>query len=254
LADVGVRIGTSGYTYSWNKAKPTPFDWYINQGFNSIEINYSFYRFPTSTSLKAWQSKAPEDFTFSIKVHRSITHYNKLKQPRSIELWDEFLEIFEPIEERIDFWLFQMPANFKFKPENLERVKSFFSNENIYQRIVTQRKAVIEFRDFSWWDEVSLEEIEKAGIVFCSIDAPALPNKILASNGVVYLRLHGSERWYAYVYPEQALNEIVSRIRSITAKKKAIYLNNDHGMLKNGLFLMEHFSMRTPKAKASYAD
>src|SRR5919199_4867539 len=230
-----VRIGTSGYSYSWNKSKPYAFEWYLNQGFNSIEINGSFYRFPTDSSVKNWKKRAPSDFTFSIKVHRSITHYNRLKQPRSIELWDQFSEIFEPIEDRIDFWLFQMPANFKFKPENLERVKSFFGNENTYQRIVTHRKAVIEFRDSSWWDEVALKDIEKAGIVFCSIDAPALPNKILVSNGVTYLRLHGSESWYTYLYPEQALNEIVSRIRSITAKKKAIYLNNDHGMLKNGL-------------------
>jgi uncharacterized protein YecE (DUF72 family) len=82
-----------------------------------------------------------------------------------------------------------MPANFKFKPENLERVKSFFNSENIIQRIITPKKAVIEFRDSSWWDESSLKEIERTGIVFCSVDAPALPNKILVSNGVVYLRL-----------------------------------------------------------------
>jgi uncharacterized protein YecE (DUF72 family) len=239
LPDPKIKIGTSGYTYSWNKAKPTPFEWYINQGFNSIEINYSFYRFPMLASIKKWQSNAPKDFTFSIKVHRSITHYNKLKEPRSIELWDRFLKIFEPIENKIDFWLFQMPANFKFKPENLERIKSFFNSENVIQKIVIHNKAVIEFRDFSWWDEWALKEIEKAGISFCSVDAPALPNKIIASNGLVYLRLHGSETWYTYVYPEERLKEIVSHIRAIRADKKAIYLNNDHGMLKNGLFLMQ---------------
>ena len=190
------------------------------------------------SSIKMWQSNAPQDFTFSIKVHRSITHYNKLKQPRSTELWVRFLEIFEPIEDRIDFWLFQMPANFKFKPENLERVKSFFNSENIIQRIVTRKKAVIEFRDSSWWDESALKEIEKVGIAFCSVDAPALPNKIIASNGTVYLRLHGSKTWYAYVYPEERLKQIVSDITAVRAHKKAIYLNNDHGMLKNGLFLM----------------
>jgi uncharacterized protein YecE (DUF72 family) len=238
LHDLKIRIGTSGYTYSWNKAKPSPFEWYVNQGFNSIEINYSFYRFPMLSSIKMWQSNAPQDFTFSIKVHRSITHYNKLKQPRSTELWVRFLKIFEPIEDRIDFWLFQMPANFKFKPENLERVKSFFNSENIIQRIVTRKKAVIEFRDSSWWDESALKEIEKAGIAFCSVDAPALPNKIIASNGTVYLRLHGSKTWYAYVYPEERLKQIVSDITAVRAQKKAIYLNNDHGMLKNGLFLM----------------
>jgi uncharacterized protein YecE (DUF72 family) len=236
-----IRIGTSGYTYSWKKAKPNAFEWYISQGFNSVEINYSFYRFPTFTSVKFWQSSAPTDFTFSIKVHRSITHYNKLKQPRSIQLWDQFSKIFEPLENKIDFWLFQMPASFKFKPENLERVRYFFNSESIAHQIVIRKKAVIEFRDSSWWNESALKEIEKAGIAFCSVDAPGLPNEIITTSDAVYLRLHGTKTWYNYLYPEERLKEIVSDMTSIEAQKKAIYLNNDHGMLVNGLFLMKSF-------------
>ncbi len=236
-----IRIGTSGYTYSWNKANPNAFEWYISQGFNSVEINYSFYRFPQVTSIKIWKSRAPKDFTFSIKVHRSITHYNRLKKPRSIQLWDEFSKILEPLENKIDFWLFQMPANFKFKPENLERVNSFFNSESIMDQIVSREKAVIEFRDSSWWNESALKEIEKAGIVFCSVDAPNLPNEIITTSDAIYLRLHGTKTWYNYLYPEERLKEIVSDIIAMRAQKKAIYLNNDHGMLTNGLFLMKSF-------------
>lgn len=236
-----IRIGTSGYTYSWNKAKPNAFEWYISQGFNSVEINYSFYRFPQVTSIKIWKSRAPKDFTFSIKVHRSITHYNRLKKPRSIQLWDEFSKILEPLENKIDFWLFQMPANFKFKPENLKRVNSFFNSESIMDQIVSREKAVIEFRDSSWWNESALKEIEKAGIVFCSVDAPNLPNEIITTSDAIYLRLHGTKTWYNYLYPEERLKEIVSDIIAMRAQKKAIYLNNDHGMLTNGLFLMKSF-------------
>ena len=236
-----IRIGTSGYSYSWNKAKPDAFEWYIGQGFNSVEINYSFYRFPQVTSIKLWRAKAPKDFTFSIKVHRSVTHYNRLKKPRSIRLWDEFLKNFEPLENKIDFWLFQMPANFKFIPENLERVKSFFNSESIMHQIISRKKAVIEFRDSSWWNEPALEEIEKAGIVFCSVDAPSMPNEIITTSDAIYLRLHGTKTWYNYLYPEKRLKEIVSDMLGKQAQKKAIYLNNDHGMLENGLFLMKSF-------------
>jgi uncharacterized protein YecE (DUF72 family) len=42
-----ILVGTSGYTYSWNKGKPNKFEWYLDQGFNSVEINRNFYRFPT---------------------------------------------------------------------------------------------------------------------------------------------------------------------------------------------------------------
>lgn len=236
-----IRIGTSGYSYSWNKAKPNAFEWYISQGFNSVEINYSFYRFPPLTSIKFWQIKAPRDFTFSIKVHRSITHYNRLKKPRSIELWDRFSKIFEPLQNKIDFWLFQMPANFKFKPENLERVRSFFNSGGIMHQVVTRKKAVIEFRDSSWWNEAALKEIERAGIAFCSVDAPRLPNDIITMSDAIYLRLHGTKTWYNYLYPEERLKEIVSDMIAMGAQKKAIYLNNDHGMLPNGLFLMKSF-------------
>ena len=236
-----IRIGTSGYSYSWNKAKPNAFEWYISQGFNSVEINYSFYRFPPLTSIKFWQIKAPRDFTFSIKVHRSITHYNRLKKPRSIELWDRFSKIFEPLQNKIDFWLFQMPANFKFKPENLERVRSFFNSGGIMHQVVTRKKAVIEFRDSSWWNEAALKEIERAGIAFCSVDAPRLPNDIITMSDAIYLRLHGTKTWYNYLYPEERLKEIVSDMVAMGAQKKAIYLNNDHGMLPNGLFLMKSF-------------
>jgi uncharacterized protein YecE (DUF72 family) len=241
LREPKIRIGTSGYTYSWNKAKPDAFEWYISQGFNSVEINYSFYRFPQVTSIKIWQSKAPKDFTFSIKVHRSITHYNRLKKPRSIQLWDEFSKIFQPLENKIDYWLFQMPANFKFKPENLERVNSFFNSESIMDQIVSRKKAVIEFRDSSWWNESALKEIEKTGIVFCSVDAPGLPNEIITTSDAMYLRLHGTKTWYNYLYPEDRLKEIASYMITMGAQKKAIYLNNDHSMLTNGLFLMKSF-------------
>jgi uncharacterized protein YecE (DUF72 family) len=241
LINPKIRIGTSGYTYSWNKAKPNAFEWYISQGFNSVEINYSFYRFPTFASIRFWQSRAPTDFTFSIKVHRSITHYNKLKQPRSIQLWDQFSKIFEPLENKIDFWLFQMPANFKFKPENLERIRYFFNKEDIAHQIIIRKKAVVEFRDSSWWNESAFKEIEKVGITFCSVDAPGLPNEIISTSDAVYLRLHGTKTWYNYLYPEEKLKEIVSDMKSMQAQRKAIYLNNDHGMLINGLFLMRRF-------------
>jgi uncharacterized protein YecE (DUF72 family) len=240
-----IRIGTSGYTYSWNKSKPNAFEWYVNQGFTSVEINYSFYRFPSPTSINFWQVKAPKDFTFSIKVHRSITHYNRLVQPRASQLWDNFLRLFETLEHKIDFWLFQMPGNFKYKPENMDRVRAFFnSGGGSRQQSASRKKLVIEFRDSSWWDETAISEIEKQGVSFCSVDAPGLPNAIIALNDVIYLRLHGTKTWYNYLYPEQKLREIILAITSTGAQKKAIYLNNDHGMLHNGLFLMRNLFSR----------
>lgn len=225
-----IGIGTSGYTYFWNEANPTPFKWYISQGFNSVEINASFYRFPIQSWVKTWLT-APEDFSFSIKVHRSITHYTKLKN-RSLELWNRFRQPLESLEKKIDFWLFQMPSNYKYKQENLEAIRAFFEKTNL------RNKAVIEFRDTSWWKAV--KEIANIGIVFCSVDAPGLPHSLMSTNCAAYLRLHGSKEWYNYIYSEKELDNILSRFKKLKADKKMIYLNNDHGMLQNGRYLLKH--------------
>ncbi len=55
-----VRIGTSGYNYSWNRCKDK-FRWYIDKGFKTVEINASFYSFPSKTWINTWLD-APEWF------------------------------------------------------------------------------------------------------------------------------------------------------------------------------------------------
>ena len=82
------------------------------------------------------------------------------------------------------------------------------------------------------------------------MDVPSLPWKMFSTNGALYLRLHGREAWYAYVYTEEELREIMETMKGLDASKKYIYLNNDHGMLPNGRFLMQN--LRDPgKPQAS---
>lgn len=164
-----VRIGTSGYNYFWNESKPTPFLWYVNNGFNTVEINASFYRFPSESWIKAW-SNSPENFDFSIKVHRSITHYLRLKG-KAIELWERFSSIFEQINDKISFWLFQLPPNFTYKKDNFEALKEFAEKVNL------RRRFVAEFRSSEWWNQIN--KVRRLGIVFCSVDSPGLPRKNL---------------------------------------------------------------------------
>jgi uncharacterized protein YecE (DUF72 family) len=227
-----ISIGTSGYTYSWNKGKTNKFRWYVEQGFNSVEINGSFYRFPTESWVDNWRENSGKDFGFSIKVNRSITHYAKLNKEKSINLWKRFRQPLKRLEERIDFWLFQMPSVFKYSEENISRIRNFASDAEIANR------AVIEFRDPSWWNKKRLKEIERIGIVVCSVDAPGLPTKLVSMNETTYLRLHGTTEWYNYLYSEKELDKIVDKLNKSNSKRKAVYLNNDHGMLPNGKYLL----------------
>ena len=171
---------------------------------------------------------------FSIKVHRSITHYTRLKGNKSVQLWKRFKKSVEPIEDKVLFWLFQMPSTFKFNEENLERLTIFANKAEL------NNKAVMEFRDSSWWSKASLKELQKNKFSICSVDAPLLPKKILNLNNIIYLRLHGSKSWYNYIYSEKELKRIISKLQKKRANKKAVYLNNDHGMILNSNYLMDH--------------
>ncbi len=227
---MNLRVGTSGYSYAWNKGKPTPFAWYLAQGFPTVEINASYYRFPMQSWIRAWEI-APEGFDFSIKVNRFITHFARLGGD-SMNLWQRFRSALEKLEVtgKLAFWLFQMPPDYSASEENIESLSKFFRNLSL------KNKAVVEFREKSWWDH--LKEVEELGIVFCSVDAPKLPSDMISMNDVVYLRLHGRKSWYSSVYTESDLDDMLQKLDSLQASRKYVYLNNDHGMLPNGKYLM----------------
>jgi uncharacterized protein YecE (DUF72 family) len=116
--------------------------------------------------------------------------------------------------------------------ENLEIVKRFFHNSGL-----ENNKAVIEFRDPSWWNII--DKIAEIGVIFCSVDAPGLPRSRIVTNNTLYLRVHGYKKWYSHVYTQEELDTMASSVKKLNANRKAIYLNNDHGMLENGLYLLE---------------
>ena len=245
MSKSAIRIGTSGYTYSWNEKRPSPFARYVKQGFNSVEINASYYRFPMESWVNTWRASAPQDFTFSIKVNRSITDYLRLKGDRSLDLWNRFSKTLEGINNKIDFWLFKMPRTFKYTEQNMETVKIFFERSGLTINTKnTNTRAVIEFRDQSWWQ--AIDRIGDLGIVFCSVDAPGLPRTINATRKSIYLRIHGYKEWYRYIYSQRELDALLNSVLNLNAEKKAIYLNNDHGMLQNGLYLLKQTHKYSP--------
>jgi uncharacterized protein YecE (DUF72 family) len=53
---------------------------FASRAFNSIEINGSFYSLQRPTSYRRWYEETPENFLFSVKGVRFITHLKKLRE------------------------------------------------------------------------------------------------------------------------------------------------------------------------------
>ncbi len=91
LAPAGLFVGCSGCSYKpWHASKIQPHNFYpfssaarefehYASHFNSLEINYSFYRLPTPETCARWRARAPRpDFLYTIKAHRYFTHTKRI--------------------------------------------------------------------------------------------------------------------------------------------------------------------------------
>ena len=92
-----IWVGTSGYNYKEWKGNFYPERRGLVQDAAllrrpvlTVEINYSFYRLPTEKAMTGWVEATPDDFTFTLKAWRRITHQAQLHDCR--DLLETFLE------------------------------------------------------------------------------------------------------------------------------------------------------------------
>ncbi len=220
-----VFVGTSGWYYDWNKKKNL--DWFIqNSGLNSVELNASFYRFPSPEQIESWNRKGT-GIRWSIKVHRSTTHWRQLSES-SLEILKSFLELFEPMDHLIDFYLFQVPPKF----DDVERALRFAEAAKLGKKFALE----IRNKELLGNDEAYSGLVGKVTLV--SVDSPDYRNRIFPGKNV-YMRMHGRNSWYSYDYSQEEISETLRKILSFEPEKTYIYFNNDHNMLDNARKALE---------------
>lgn len=218
-------IGCSGFHYKHWKGDFYPVElpakkWftYYCQHFKTLELNVSFYRFPTPAMLETWYKDSPEDFLFSVKAPRSITHFKKLKGTEKM-LSDFYNVITVGLQQKLGPVLFQFPPNFVYSSERLKRITDSLN---------TDFANVVEFRHHSWWTPEVFEELGKHNIAFCGMSHPDFPKDIIHNTRFLYYRMHGESDLYASEYSHQELDKVFSDIDNMDNLKSAyIYFNND---------------------------
>lgn len=227
-----VFVGTSGWAYSWNEGRNL--EWYIkNSKLNAIELNMSFYRFPFPSVIKGWSKKA-RSLRWVVKVNKIITHINRFEKD-SLNAWKRFREIFSPLENSIDFYLFQLPPS--LTTESKKSIENFVLSVKRLEK--SEIRFAIEFRNEEWFKEKEIRWAEKLGFVVVSVDAPKLPREIYKTHEIVYLRMHGRSSWYKHDYSKEELTEIAKNIIKTKPERVYVFFNNDHAMLSNARKMMK---------------
>lgn len=236
-------IGTSGYSYDdWvgpiypeNIKKTDWLHFYAHDlGFNTTEINYTYYRMPAARTLTAMAKKVPDGFIFTIKANQEMTHIREDVKG----LFAEFRKAVAPLvdERKFGCVLAQFPSSFHNTPENRD-----------YLKMVAERfgdlPVVVEFRNRDWIEEETWELLRQCHLGFCCVDQPQfaslIPPIAVATSEVGYVRFHGRnyQKWwqhenayerYDYSYKDEELQEWAPKIEKLEAETEKLfaYANN----------------------------
>lgn len=219
-----ILIGTSGWNHvEWRELfypkvlkQKEWFDYYA-QEFSTVEINNTFYRWPTKEVLEKWYNQAPENFKFTIKAPSKITHTKKLK---NVEKYVTSLyELGALLKEKLGCYLFQLPPSYKYTEHNINKIKIFI------ELLDKKEKNVIEFRDKDWWNKDIYELFEKHNVCFCTAFGLEMPKDIIITSDVAYFRFHGEN--YTTKYTQTELNTFFKKLQEFNFKECYIYFNND---------------------------
>lgn len=220
-------IGCSGFHYKeWKEVfypKGIPqtkwFEHYCKH-FNTIELNTTFYRFPRPEALQSWHKRSPDEFKFSVKAPRLITHYKHFIDCENM-LGDFYASVYEGLSDKLGCVLFQLPSRLIYSDELLERIMNILdpSFDN-----------VIEFRDESWWTDKVYTQLKKQKISFCGISHPKLAHTVIKNHSILYYRFHGAPVLYKSEYAQEFIEQITDEIKASGRFKEAyIYFNNTWG-------------------------
>jgi uncharacterized protein YecE (DUF72 family) len=171
---------------------------------NAVEINTSFYRPHQPQTYARWAASAPEQFRFSVKLPKAITHEKRLQACEA--LLDRFLDECGHLGDRLGCLLVQLPPSLVY---DVEVVHRFF--ECLRQR--HDGGIAVEPRHRSWATAQSLLvdfQIAQVAASPSRFDSDAQPG---GWPGLVYWRLHGEPQIYRSAYDSDYLQRLAEQLQ-----------------------------------------
>lgn len=173
-----LRIGTSAFTAAgWETAfypagmKSADYLTYYASQFNTVEVDSTFYRTPSLSTVKGWYAKTPSNFVFALKVPQTVTHEKVLVDCESD--FKHFLDTVSALGEKLGPILFQFgyfnKDAFKSQDEFLARLKPFLA------KLPRGFKFALEVRNKDWMNSKLLDLLRSRGVAFALIDQSWVP-------------------------------------------------------------------------------
>jgi uncharacterized protein YecE (DUF72 family) len=175
--------------------------------FPAAEINSSFYRPHRPTTYERWAASVPEEFRFSVKLPKAITHELRLSGAEAA--LDEFLAQLSGLGSKLGCLLVQLPPSLEHEPVT---ARGFFDA----LRARHAGPVAVEPRHPSWFGAAVGRLLEERRVARVAADPARVPAAAEpgGSPETVYFRLHGSPRMYYSSYGEEYLEALARRLRA----------------------------------------
>ena len=238
-SDIQYVVGTSGYSFA---------DWvgpfyppgtrqremlrYYVQRFQTVELNFTFYRMPSASTLDRIARASPAGFEFWVKANQQLTHQ------RDRSGCGEFLQNLQPLRDsgKLAGVLLQFPQSFH---------RTIASRKYLAAALADMQSAplAVEFRHRSWEHPSTLEGLRERNVTLAVPDAPELADLYhsppAATTRTGYVRLHSRDagKWYAgaadrydYSYSEAELKAVANDWSELADQVDRVYafFNNCH--------------------------
>jgi len=138
--------------------------------FNTVEINSTFYEYPSPSLIMGLARIAPMGFKYSAKMPRLITHKKKFNPERDVgEDIDRFLKLMDILKkfDKLGVILIQLPP--------ISKDKTPWFKDFIEILPSKKYRFAVEFRDMSWLDNKTWKILSDKNIAYCIVDEPLLP-------------------------------------------------------------------------------
>src|SRR5215469_7926189 len=205
-----IFAGTSGWAYpSWKpefypaKLASAKFLGHYASRLNTVEVNYTFRRFPTEKLLRGWSEGTPAGFQFAIKANQKITHVARLRNVT--EFTSQFLTALQPLdaEKKLAPVLFQLPP---FVKGDASLLKDFLAE------LPRSVRAAFEFRHASWFCEEVYQVMRAANAALCQAESEKLETPDVQTADFAYLRLRKAE------YSPDERKELSRRVSDLASR------------------------------------
>lgn len=247
------RIGISGWTYApWRGVFYPPklphrleLE-YAAERLDSIEINGSFYSLQRPTSYRTWAERTPDEFVFSVKGGRYITHILRLKNARGA-VANFFASGVLALGPKLGPLLWQLPPTLQFEAGEVDAFLGMLPRTTTEAAALARETTLKEDRThLAAGEERPLRHAVE--VRHASFDVPEFA-ALARAHGVaivladtagrypvirdttadfVYVRLHGDEELYTSGYTDESLDRWAAELSIHLAQGRDVYAYFDN--------------------------